>query len=105
MVYQSMSTQQIEQYYLQNDAIYLAEISTFNKVDSDYSIQLDTYVIDEITYSDSRNDLKNFSGSFQKLYCFKYRHTAQLKTDVITQPRIQPDPCRATGPAFCGPHA
>lgn len=55
-----------DEYYLQNDAIYLAEVSTFNKVDSDYSIQLDTYVVDEITYSDSRNDLKNFSGSFQK---------------------------------------
>ena len=55
-----------DEYYLQNDAIYIGEVNTSVKVDSNYSIQLDTYVVDEIVYGDSRNDLKNFSGSFQK---------------------------------------
>ena len=55
-----------EEYYLQNDAIYLAEASTASRIDTDYSITQNAYVIDEIVYSDSRNEIKNLSGQFQQ---------------------------------------
>ena len=55
-----------EEYYLQNDAIYLAEASTTQRIDSDYLITQNAYVIDEIVYSDSRNEVKNLSGQFQQ---------------------------------------
>ena len=55
-----------EEYYLQNDAIYLAEASTTQRVDTDYSITQNIYIIDEIVYSDSRNEVKNLSGQFQQ---------------------------------------
>ncbi len=55
-----------EEYYLQNDAIYLAEASTTERIDTDYLITQNAYVIDEIVYSDSRNEVKNLSGQFQQ---------------------------------------
>jgi hypothetical protein len=55
-----------EEYYLQNDAIYLAEASTTQRIDSDYLITQNSYVIDEIVYSDSRNEVKNLTGQFQQ---------------------------------------
>ncbi len=55
-----------EEYYLQNDAIYLAEVSTTKRVDTDYLVVQNSYVIDEIVYSDSRNEVKNFEGQFQQ---------------------------------------
>jgi len=67
-----------EEYNTQNDAIYLASVDTALKTDSDYLINLNLYVVDEITYNDNRNDLKNFSGKFQtalRKAFYKHVHT------------------------------
>ena len=55
-----------EEYSTQNNAIYLAEVSTTSRIDGEYLITQNSYVVDEIIYSDSRNEVKNFEGQFQQ---------------------------------------